>query len=315
MSKFCTQCGTEHNDDAKFCVNCGTSFEQSTVVNNVESNNKKSIGCFICKNSMKIIERDGFLGGRFYVCEDCGIELKDMKYDNEDTFSLHDCPKNTRFDKKYKYNPMTMDDWESILNYGFSKKENEEYASYTFIASSQHNCPFCNINFSKYEKKSFLTSMTLYICDNCKLTFQKVGDKYRFMNYTRENPELWKNYEKKLTREEWNYLRKSDVQEFNPPKQDEVILPKQDDLNTISERENVKVDINRADIDELSQLPVFNLIQAKKIVQLRLTGNYVQSFDDLKNKIDISDDEIEILKDHIIITQVNNFQEARRIDI
>ena len=42
MSKFCTKCGNELNDDALFCTKCGAKFEESTTANETVNNNQST---------------------------------------------------------------------------------------------------------------------------------------------------------------------------------------------------------------------------------------------------------------------------------
>lgn len=42
MSKFCTQCGNELNDDSKFCSKCGFSTDPTNNQNNYQNNQNQS---------------------------------------------------------------------------------------------------------------------------------------------------------------------------------------------------------------------------------------------------------------------------------
>lgn len=77
----------------------------------------------------------------------------------------------------------------------------------------------------------------------------------------------------------------------------------------------IKININKAGVDEIKNLPNINLIQAKKIIQMRENGSYIISFDDLASKLNLSSYQITILKDYIIIDNPTSNVNGRFIDI
>ncbi|RAP46008.1 MAG: hypothetical protein BZ136_08010, partial [Methanosphaera sp. rholeuAM74] len=84
--------------------------------------------------------------------------------------------------------------------------------------------------------------------------------------------------------------------------------------NTLNEKLE-KVDINNANTEQISKLPILNLIQAKKIVQMRQNGVYINSLDDLKVKVNLNDSQVSILEKHIIIKPVQKNTINRRVDL
>ena len=74
----------------------------------------------------------------------------------------------------------------------------------------------------------------------------------------------------------------------------EVIIQKNEYLN--------KIDINNAQLEELTNIHSINLIKAKKIIELRNEGNMIKSYDDLKEKLNLSSNQIQQIKDETIIS-------------
>lgn len=75
-----------------------------------------------------------------------------------------------------------------------------------------------------------------------------------------------------------------------------------------------KIEINTATESQLSKLPGLTVIQAKKIIQLRQSGNYIKSFDDLKEKLNLNDSQIEVIKKYATIKAVESMNNGRIID-
>ena len=93
---------------------------------------------------------------------------------------------------------------------------------------------------------------------------------------------------------------------------------KEEDLKKDEQEETIeKIDINKASKDELTKLPGINIVLANKIIQMRQSGNYIQSSDDLKEKLNLKDYQINQLKDYIIIEAVKSKQMlyGRQLDI
>ena len=77
--------------------------------------------------------------------------------------------------------------------------------------------------------------------------------------------------------------------------------------NEIIPIDNNKILINSADEEQLSQLPGFHLIHAKKIIKLREEKVYLKSFNDLSNLIGIDSEYIDELRDLIVFDEVEKF--------
>lgn len=75
-----------------------------------------------------------------------------------------------------------------------------------------------------------------------------------------------------------------------------------------------KIDINTATAEEISNIPGFNPLSANQIVQMRKSNNYVKSFNDLAQKLNLNENELEQIKPYIIISSSEN-SSYRRIDI
>ena len=74
------------------------------------------------------------------------------------------------------------------------------------------------------------------------------------------------------------------------------------------------ININTATADEISNIPGFNPLYANQIIQMRQSNNYVKSFDDLAQKLNLNKNELEQIKHYIIISSPEN-SSYRRIDI
>lgn len=82
---------------------------------------------------------------------------------------------------------------------------------------------------------------------------------------------------------------------------------KNEDNNKPSDNnQNKKININTASVDEIKTLPNINLIQAKKIIQMREDGNYVESFDDLADKINLKPYQLSEIRNLVVIDEVVN---------
>ncbi|RAP54752.1 MAG: hypothetical protein BZ137_00585 [Methanosphaera sp. rholeuAM130] len=84
-----------------------------------------------------------------------------------------------------------------------------------------------------------------------------------------------------------------------------------DDMTGNIEEDIPTVNINTASIDEIAGIPGMEIQQAQKIIELRNRGESIISLDDLKIKLDLTDSQINRMKDYIIITPMNQ----RRIDL
>lgn len=87
-----------------------------------------------------------------------------------------------------------------------------------------------------------------------------------------------------------------------------------EDLN-INQRESIKqVNINNAPLDVIAQLPGLDVNKAEKIIRFRESGKAINSLDELKNLLELDDNQIEQIKEYVIITQVNN-KSQRKLDL
>jgi len=87
-----------------------------------------------------------------------------------------------------------------------------------------------------------------------------------------------------------------------------------EDLN-INQREPIKqVNINNAPLDVIAQLPGLDVNKAEKIIRFRESGKAINSLDELKNLLELDDNQIEQIKEYVIITQVNN-KSQRKLDL
>ena len=57
-----------------------------------------------------------------------------------------------------------------------------------------------------------------------------------------------------------------------------------------------KIEINTADLEELTSTTTLSIIQAKKILQLRDNGHYVDSYDDLREMLNLKEYQVMEIK-------------------
>lgn len=109
-----------------------------------------------------------------------------------------------------------------------------------------------------------------------------------------------------------NYNQANSIQN-TIPSMDNSMSFEEDKQNTLNNSSNniPSVDINTATIDEILLLPSMDVKQAEKIIELRNRGVMISSLDDFKQKLDLTDYEVNQMKDHIIISSTAR----RRIDL
>lgn len=120
-------------------------------------------------------------------------------------------------------------------------------------------------------------------------------------------------------------LRQNDINELRKYLFIEEVIVDDDEI--ISDKDNKqeknynpveKIDINTASVEQISQIPVLTIIQAKKIVQNRNNGYYIHSFDELKNLLNLKDYQIRELDKYILInkdTIPTKKSSGRRVDL
>jgi len=97
------------------------------------------------------------------------------------------------------------------------------------------------------------------------------------------------------------------------PVKKENSKPKQKNKKTLSSNKNKKtpqqkqkeikkVDINKANYSDINGIPGLTSLMASKIIKLRTQGRYIKSFDDLKNVLDLSQFQLDQIKQYIKIT-------------
>lgn len=137
----------------------------------------------------------------------------------------------------------------------------------------------------------------------------------RFDDYTQpERPTYNDRINYRQEREELNNQIDNEINNVfdrNTDKPDEKVEPHHEEPI----QENVVIDINAASDNELKKLPGINLIKAKKIVQLRDSGVYINSIDDLQQKLNLKDYEVNQLKSHITISKHETENKGRRLDL
>lgn len=103
---------------------------------------------------------------------------------------------------------------------------------------------------------------------------------------------------------------------INTDKNENTVKPSdnknEDTIKPSDNNQTKKININTASIDEIKTLPNINLIQAKKIIQMREDGNYVESFDDLTSKLNLKPYQLSEIKNLVVIDEVVNDNDGGR---
>ena len=135
-----------------------------------------------------------------------------------------------------------------------------------------------------------------------------LGISYRELSYIMDNvyiSEDIKNENKKETKPI------KPIKQYPNKKQDNNKKPNNTNNNrnkkpTKIQDKKEKININKAQYNEINGIPGITSMMASKIIKLRTEGKYIQSYDDLKNKLKLSPFKLEQVKDYILIT--NEFQ-------
>lgn len=106
----------------------------------------------------------------------------------------------------------------------------------------------------------------------------------------------------------------------NTPDNSEIRYPnknenKNDKNNSLKPKNQNKIDINQASEEELSQLRGLTVVQAKVIIQLRQSGFPIKSFDDLAQKLNLNNSQIEVIKKEAMIKESERKTGGRIIDL
>ncbi|MBO7719063.1 MAG: helix-hairpin-helix domain-containing protein [Methanosphaera sp.] len=83
------------------------------------------------------------------------------------------------------------------------------------------------------------------------------------------------------------------------------------DMSKDTSRNIPTVDINTATIEELALIPSMDIKQAETIIRLRDRGEMINSLDDLKQKLNLNDSQVNQMKDYVNISTSSQ----RRIDL
>lgn len=114
-------------------------------------------------------------------------------------------------------------------------------------------------------------------------------------------------------------ISKRESNQKNKQKPSEPVIntdKNEDSIKPSDNNQTKKININTASADEIKTLPNINLIQAKKIIQMREDGNYVESFDDLANKLNLKPYQLSEIRNLVVIDEVvNDNDNGRFIDL
>ena len=114
-----------------------------------------------------------------------------------------------------------------------------------------------------------------------------------------------------IKHDDWNHS--DNRPKPTPPKQEDI----KPNIKPTIEKPKQKIDINTATRDEISKLPGINIMHVNKIMQMRENGNYITSTNDLKDKLNLKDYQINHLMDYIVITGTDGREVncGRKVDL
>lgn len=154
-------------------------------------------------------------------------------------------------------------------------------------------CPKCNVEVKEADKFCFN-------CGNELPNFSDVSDSYKHDNVNfsdTKNFNLLKDNYVDTNRKDFSFLKEADSADY------ENINDTSDNADIEENcKDNNKIDINKASLEELTKLPSINLIKAKKIINLRNSNNRISSFEDLGEKLNLNPNQLNQIKDNAVIS-------------
>ena len=278
--------------------------------------------CPFCNNGFDIVaETDDF--GLFCSCTNCNIIFREYEYG----VSIESVPTTTKIKYLYEHDSFSWGKWRNIGLGEYTPDEQKEFDNLVKLGATYEICPICKKNFlEKYEKKG-LFSFNSLICINCKSRFKIVKD-----NYNLDDSEVAFIYSSYIQMPIWEYAGKrmkfSDLKRIiessrvtyeNNNMKNQVIYQKNNSENNVQENnynELMEININSDPIERIYQIKTLNGFTIKKIIRLRELGIVINSYDHLKDILNLDEAEIDYIKREIIITDNDfNFEPKKLNDL
>ncbi|WP_323735861.1 helix-hairpin-helix domain-containing protein [Methanosphaera sp. ISO3-F5] len=280
--------------------------------NNNEYYSSEHLNCPICEYPMYSFEKSGFFsGGTHFLCKKCGLELTDKK---DNRYYIENAPENTKLNKKYKYKTLHWNDLLQIACGNYTWEEKMEISQLIRIEITDEICPVCYEKYLETFRKEGMLSFNSLICPNCNVRFEISNDHVSFI-YSRNNFSiLWEFYNKKLYLNQirdilskYNqeiYQKRIEYEENNP---EDFFTETDLETNELENTEKfIEIDINNASITDLLNIQTLNDEQIMKLIRLKDSGVIFYSYEDLSDRLNLTNDELEYVKNELIINELED---------
>ncbi|MBQ6220335.1 MAG: helix-hairpin-helix domain-containing protein [Methanosphaera sp.] len=173
-----------------------------------------------------------------------------------------------------------------------------------------------NVRRRRSRIKSFDELNTIYHISNDEI---KILKQNTFIS-NEKSEEKTKNTEKKYKKPNENNYKKLNKVKNDFLKKDKK-KPNQKDSIVEKEKHNPdhyvgkRLDINKATLNELKSVPNLTVVEANKIIQLRKKGENIKSYDDLKQKLYITTNNLNKLREYIYIKEEKSVQKPKPYNI
>ena len=276
--------------------------------NNNDYYSSQHMTCPICNYPMSTFEKSGiFSGGTHFICKKCGLGIVDKNYNK---FYIENAPENTKINKKYKFKTLYWADLIQIGQGNYTREEEIEKLQLMRREITDEMCPACYEKYLERFNKDGMLSFDSLICPNCNIRFEIHEDKVSFI-YSRNNFSiLWEFYNQKLYLNQIRNILSQNNQEIHLKRMEyEKNNPEDfftEDYSQMEEPENIeynfiKIDINNASVNDLLKIQKLNDNQIMQLIRLKESDIIIESYSELQNILDLSDDEIEYAKNELII--------------
>lgn len=316
---YCTNCGTKLPNDANFCDNCGNKINNKQFTNNFskENNNYQKYG----KKTMK--KTNEKIGGFFSNIITKGYELNEIiEESKEEVFSDNNYKKTKYQDKEDKKNFQQLFNKNTNINNTKNNNNKTTTKNNNNNTNTQNKSTSPNkmlINFNTDSKEQLMKIKELKSEDIDKIILlRKNGIKFNsfddLMNKAEINSIIIHNMKEKIIIEKDTIINKPKNESMDNI--DNIIKKEMNNPeNNKIEEENPKIDLNSADQETLAKIPTINIIMAKKIIDLREQGNYIKSYEDLQQKINLKPEQINQIKETTVIVKIEKEVNKRIMDI
>ena len=273
------------------------------------------IACPVCGTIMDVVKKTGLSNyGFHHICPKCQIDLREQG----DNLYLEFAPKHTKFHELYRYNFKSLDEWYKIGQGGLSDKEEKEFSKLEKIEDTNELCPVCCQSYLEKYKKNGIFSFDSLVCPSCSVRFEINYNQIQFIYIKFNEFVLWQYYRKFMSMDEIKgILGTPQTQEINYKEYDEEKIEEYNQTNVVNKRfidttnkSHIfsKIDYNHTSKSELLNIKTLNQINIGKLIRLKELGIVFNSYDDLNEILNLDSEELEYMKQEILINQLPEHQ-------